>query len=136
MNSNEVAEIIGVDPRTLRAFLRSPSSTFVAVGSGARYEFKESDLPTIQKKFAEWKGSGKPKATTPKRKTPKPRVSAEDRRAIKDQEVWIEEGTIKLEDMRDPRVRQRVLDEARAAEDRLMLLLQSKGLHVAQLGDR
>lgn len=136
MNSTEVAEILGIDTRTFRTFLRSPSSTFRAVGSGARYDFKESDLPTLQKRFAEWKGSGKPKATTSKRKTPRPRVSAEDRRAVKDQEVWIEEGPIKLEDMRDPKVRARVLAEAKAAEDRLMLDLMAKGLHVAQLGDR
>lgn len=136
MNSAEVAEALGTTPKTLRAFLRSPSSTFVAVGSGARYEFTESDLPTLKKKFTEWKGSGKPKATTPKRKTPKPRVSAEDRRAIKDQEVWVEEGPIKLDDLRDPRVRARVRAQADAAEERLALLLLSKGLHITQLGDR
>lgn len=136
MNSHEVAEALGTTPKTLRAFLRSPSSTFRAVGSGARYEFTEADLPTLKKKFAEWNGSGKPKATPPKRKTPKPRMAPETVRALRDQEVWEEEGKVELEDIRNPHVRERVLTAAREAEDRLMLLLQSKGLHVTQLGDR
>lgn len=142
MNTAEVAEALGTTPRTLRQFLRSPASTFVAVGSGARYDFTKADLPTLKKKFAEWNGSGKPKAKTTRPKTPKPRVSAEDKRAAKDQEVWAEEvekndgKPIVLEDMRDPRVRARVRSEAKAAEERLMLLLLSKGLHVTQLGDR
>jgi hypothetical protein len=44
MDTSEVAEKLGTTPRILRQFLRSPSSTFVAVGSGSRYDFTAKDL--------------------------------------------------------------------------------------------
>jgi hypothetical protein len=47
--------------------------------------------------------------------------------------VWFEEGPIRIEDIRDPRVRARVKRDAQAAEMRLMLLLLAKGMHVTQL---
>lgn len=137
MNTAEVAEKLGTTPRILRQFLRHPSSTFVAVGSGARYDFRSSDLATLKKRFTQWQESGKPKQVTPKRSKPqKVRKSAEETRAARDLQVWEEEGRVVLEDIRDPRVRARVKADAKAAEDRLMMLLLSKGMHVTQLGDR
>lgn len=134
MDTTEVAELLGTTPRILRQFLRSSISSYVAVGSGSRYEFTEKDVPTITRRFAEWTGAGKPKpeATTPKatRKTGPPAKSDAD------EATWIEEGPIVLEDIRDPRVRRRVQAAAQAAEDRLAQLLLAKGLHITQLGDR
>lgn len=46
---------INVEAKTLRQFFRSPASTIEPVGSGGRYEFLETDIPTIQKEFEAWK---------------------------------------------------------------------------------
>ena len=133
MDTSEVAEKLGTTPRILRQFLRSPSSTFVAVGSGARYDFTSKDLDTLIKRFADWQGAGKPKPETAKKiKSPKgTNVSAEPSK--KDEAVWSEEGPVRIDDIRDPRVRARVKRDAQAAEMRLMLLLLAKGMHVTQL---
>jgi predicted Zn-dependent peptidase len=133
MDTSEVAEKLGTTPRILRQFLRSPSSTFVAVGSGSRYDFTAKDLDTLRKRFADWQGAGKPKPNTPKKdKAPKgEKVSGEPSK--KDAAVWFEEGPVRIEDIRDPRVRARVKRDAQAAEMRLMLLLLAKGMHVTQL---
>lgn len=117
MNTRTVAGMIGTEPATLRKFLRDPSSTFRAVGSGARYEFEESDIPTLKRKFNEWaKGQTKETKVTTKRaphttsKTPKPEV---------DQAVWDDEAEVTVPDVRDPRVRARV--RAREEEARRWL---------------
>lgn len=138
MDTNEAADRLGTTPRVLRAFLRSPVSTFQAVGSGSRYEFDEKEIPTLERRFSDWKSAGKPKADNGKRKkSSKPKPSRAEVQATKDKEVWDEEGPApKLEDIRNPRVRARVKADAAAAEERLMLLLISKNLHITQLGDR
>lgn len=133
MDTNEVAEAIGTNARTLRQFLRSGTSTYVPVGSGARYEFTDSDLPTLTKRFSEWKGGGKPTTITRKKTTRKSKAEVQRTR---DEAEWEDEGLVELEDIRDPRVRRRVLAAAEAAEARLELLLLARGLHVTQLGDR
>lgn len=143
MDTTEAAARLGTTPRTLRQFLRSPVSTFVAVGSGSRYDFDESDIPTLTKRFADWRSGNK---TTPKKKSPKttptpkttPVAAARSRTpklSKKDEKVWAEEGPVVIADIRQPRVRARVVADAKAAEDRLMMLLMSRGLHVSQLGD-
>lgn len=145
MNTNDVAERLGVAPRQLRQFLRSRESTYKAVGSGARYEFKERDVPEIERRYKRWAANGKrsenTRDRTPKTRTTTPRLTADER----DRQVWIEEAEeraaaglppIRLPDIRDPRVRRRVLADARAQEDRLMMQLMAKGLHVTQMGDR
>jgi len=139
MDTAQVATELGTTARTLRVFLRSSHSTFVPVGSGARYEFTDRELPTLRKRFAEWQKAGKPrppavpaKGETKERMKPRKLTTREKR----DQVVWAEEGDIKLPDIRDPRVRARALADARAAEDRLMLRLMAVGLHITQLGDQ
>lgn len=137
MDTSEAAAKLGTTPRVLRQFLRSPMSTFVAVGSGSRYDFDEADLPTLLKRFSDWR-SGNKSTTLPKAKlTPSSKPSPPVRRepSKKDREVWAEEGPVQIADIRKPHVRRRVLADARAAEDRLMLLLVSKGMHISQLGD-
>jgi hypothetical protein len=140
VDTTETATKLGTTPRILRQFLRSNYSTFVAVGSGSRYDFNERDLPMLDKRFSEWKGGVKSKATkTRNKKSPvippvtRPRLPKPSK---KDRAVWEEEGQVEIEDIRSPRVRARVKADAQAAEDRLMMLLMAKGMHVSQLGDR
>lgn len=142
LTTNDVAEQIGVTPRKLRQFLRSSTSTFVAVGSGARYEFKDADVPVIRKRYAEWAGRDQARSTT-QTTTPRSRSRRTDKPTQDeiDRAVWQEEeiengGPVKLPDIRDLRVRARVRALAREQEERLEMLLLSKGLHVTQLGDR
>lgn len=135
MDTREVSTHLGTTPRVFRAFLRSPRSTFVAVGSGSRYEFTGRDLPTLEKRFAEWKAAGKPKPNGDRPAKPKGPPKEQLQRE-RDAEVWSEEGPIVLEDIRDPRVRARVQRAARAAEDELMVMCLAAGLHITQLGDR
>jgi hypothetical protein len=140
MDTTEVADLIGTTPRTLRQFLRSPMSTFVAVGSGARYDFSSNDVPTLKRRFTEWQGAGKPRPDSEKKSKAKAtgngsRPKADVQRE-RDEAEWAEEGPVVLADIRDPRVRARVKAAAQAAEDRLMLRLMAAGLHITQLGDR
>lgn len=148
MNTNDAAEMIGTTPRILRQFLRSPSSTYAAVGSGARYEFTDRDLPTLRKRFADWAGNGRPKPTprkSPKQANGAPKLTRAEAQRIRDQEVWTEEdaeraakglGRLTLPDIRDPRVLARVRASEGAREQRLDALLMSRGMHITQLGDR
>ena len=146
MNTNDVAAQLGIAARQLRQFLRSPASTYKAVGSGARYEFTERDVPELERRYKRWAANGKSKPNGTKDRTTKPRTTTPRLSdAERDQLVWIEEATeretaglgpVVLPDIRDPRVRARVLADARAAEDRLEMMLMAKGLHVTQLGDK
>lgn len=132
MDSAEVAQQLGITSKELRKFLRSNTSTFQAVGSGGRYTFDAEDLPTLRARFAEWKG-GKTTATKPTpRNTGTTRVVRQRTQRDRDREVWAEEGTIQLPDIRDPRVLARVRADARAAEDRLEASLLAAGLHITQ----
>lgn len=139
MDTTQVAQLLGTNARTLRVFLRSSHSTFQAVGSGARYDFTEREIPTLRKRFEAWQSAGKPRPsaaiskTEGKSRRPVSKLTARQKR---DQQVWAEEGDIKLPDIRDPRVRARALADAAAAEERLMLRLLAVGLHVSQLGDQ
>ena len=138
MDTAQAAGLLGTTPRTLRVFLRSAHSTFEAVGSGARYDFTEREIATLKTRFAAWQKAGKPRPAAPKadaKPSPRkpPKLTKQERR---DQEVWAEEGEVKIPDIRDPRVRARALADARAAEDRLMLRLLAAGQHITQLGDK
>lgn len=134
MDTAEVAQKLGTTPRQLRQFLRSPLSTFVAVGSGARYDFTDADLPTLQRRFSDWQ-SGTSKGTRTRTSSP-PRPTRKPAQPSKsDLRVWAEEGPVEMDDIRRPEVRARVKAAARAAEDQLMMLLMSKGMHISQLGD-
>lgn len=138
MDTTEVAEALGTSPRLLRQFLRSDYSTFAAVGSGARYDFTDKDMPTLERRFSEWRKDGKPRPNA--EKAAKPSAPKQPNKAAKqkarDEQEWAEEGPVILEDIRNPRIRARVLADAKAAEDRLMTRLAAAGLHVFQLGDR
>jgi hypothetical protein len=128
MDTATVAEHLGTTPRKLRQFLRSDGSTFVAVGSGARYDFTEDDLPALRTRWASWSGTSAP---TP---TPAPvRPATDDSQRRKDALVWAEEGRVTLPDIRNPAVRAAVRARAKAEEDRLDALLLAAGLHITQM---
>lgn len=134
MDTNEVAEKLGTTPRQLRVFLRSPFSTYVAVGSGARYDFNDNDFSTIEKRFREWKAAGKPKPDKITTDAPnaKRKMSNQEKRRLRDMAEWAEEGVVTLPDIRDPRVRARVKADAAAAERRLELQMLAAGIHITQ----
>lgn len=139
MDTKTVAEKLAITPRRLRQFLRSGYSTFVPVGSGARYEFEDKELPTLQKRYNDWEGDGKPRpipSAKPTASKQKARSTKRSKQQLADAQVWAEEGSVELPDIRDPQIRKRALADARAAEDRLMLQLMAVGLHVTQLGDQ
>lgn len=140
MNTAEVAERLGTTPRELRQFLRSDHSTFVPVGSGARYDFTARELPTLTTRFTEWKTAGRPRPAGTKQPVVESIPDTEhDRRKLEqlaaDRLVWEEEGPIVIPDIRDPRVRARALADARAAEDRLTMKLIALNLHITQKGN-
>lgn len=125
MDTAEVAAYLDTTPRKLRQFLRSDASTFAAVGSGARYDFTQTDLPTLAHRYAAWSGT-KPAIV---KAAPVTTPRAVDR----DAEVWAEEGPVVLPDIRDPRVRAAVRERAKVQEARLDQLLLAAGLHITQM---
>lgn len=134
MDTKTVADALGTEPRILRRFLRDKKSTFTAVGSGARYEFTEADIPELERRFNEWAGKRQAnRVTTPV----KPAVDTAAERLLKDMAVWAEEekekGPIVLEDLRDPRVRAQVRRKARDWDQRLNDRLMAAGLHLSQM---
>jgi hypothetical protein len=136
MNTQDVAAAIGTDAKTLRRFLRDPSSTFEAVGSGARYSFDEADIPVLRRKFVKWAETQKtsvPVTRAAHHNTPTPTHSRVARAfAERDRLVWDEEGEVKVPDIRNPRV---LAEVRRAAADRaeaLDRMLLEAGLHISQ----
>lgn len=122
MDTKAVAALIGTSPRVLRRFLRSEGSTFTAVGSNARYDFTERDLPTIRTRFAAWQHC-----------PPVPVVDPPVVPQTTDTLVWDDGDACVLEDIRDPSVRARVRRIAREQENRLELQLLAVGLHITQI---
>lgn len=141
MNTKEAADALGTSARTLRQFLRSPASTFTAVGSGARYEFRDTELATLRMRFEAWAKAGAPKPPVDTPAKPKPTPNPVDMQRARDRAVWIEEGTahadgtpikINLPDMRDPRVRAAIRREETARQLRLDMMLMAVGQHITQ----
>lgn len=131
MDTKTVATALGTDARVLRRFLRDPKSTFSAVGSGSRYTFTESDIPELERRFADWQGNKQPARPTVVKV-----VDTADTQRIKDEVVWEEEGPVVLEDLRDRKVLAKVRAKAKAWDDRLNERLMAAGLHISQMRDR
>jgi hypothetical protein len=126
VDTKEVAEQLGTDPKIFRRFLRSVGPVAL-VGSGGRYQFTKADLPHLRELFEKWAKGKKVKPSAPRQRPP-----ANDRLA-RDRAVWEEESQpIILEDIRDPLVRARVRAEAKRQEDRLEARLLARGLHITQ----
>jgi hypothetical protein len=138
MDSRAVAEALGTSPRILRQFLRSPQSTFQAVGSNARYDFKQEDMPSLVKRFNLW-AEGRSKVTVAPQPDTKPagnRVVSDRTQVERDRAVWAEEGPVVLPDIRNPHTRRKVLAEAEGRVRRLDERLLAAGLHISQWRDR
>jgi hypothetical protein len=131
MDTAAVAAQLNTTPRRLRQFLRSEGSTFAAVGSGARYDFTESDIPTLNARFHTWNGT---KSTRVVHVPIRTVVDLPDER---DRAVWDEElaenGPIVIPDIRAPGVRAQVRRVAAAQERRLNARLLAAGLHITQM---
>jgi hypothetical protein len=131
MDTKEAADKIGTTPRRLRQFLRSKKSTYVAVGSTSRYDFEETEIPELERRFKRW-ADGKVQPM-PKHEAGAVKAASREER---DKQVWAAEtfaGSVPiLADLRDPGVLARVRRIARAQEDRLNQLLLAKGLHISQ----
>lgn len=136
MDTKVVANLLGTETRVLRRFLRDKKSTFKAVGSGSRYDFTETDVPELQRRFQDWMGNKQPLRTTPSAPVVMTPADAAKAQLEKDMAVWAEEATngvpIVLEDLRKPRVLAKVRATARAQEARLNERLLAAGLHLAQ----
>jgi len=124
VNAQQAAEKIGTDAKTLRRFIRSPKSTFRAVGSGGRYEFDEKDIPTLRKKFNEWRETpstkGKQKETSDTVKLAK----------FKDNDTPLPVSVLGRRMTRGERERRDALSRARV--DRLEERLRASGKHISQ----
>lgn len=55
MNTRAVAEAIGTNTKTLRAFLRA-DPRYANVGSSGRYDFPAKQIPVIKRRFLAWAG--------------------------------------------------------------------------------
>jgi len=110
--AKQVATYLGTEAKTLRQFLRSPASTFEAVGSGGRYEFSDSDLPKIKSEFEAWKaghagrGAKRGKNADPEAKSSAPEVEIEE--LDEDEE---------LDDTPAPKAKAKAKPAAKPAED-------------------
>lgn len=158
LSTADIANELGTSPRTLRQFLRSASSTYTAVGSGARYAFTDADLPTLRNRFAAWNTKGKvvpmtddstkryangstgsapsrqPGYVNPKRKAL--RAMTQDER---DRLVWEEEeaenGPVVVPNvLTDRKAREAAWGIGRERAARLNARLLELGIHVSQQG--
>lgn len=128
MNTREVAEKLGTDPRRLRRFLRS-DNTYRNAGQGGRYEFTDKDIPTLRKRFAAWdESTSKPTSE----KSPAVQSSRRSRADAPGMDASIANKpagklTRTERERRDKLSRERV--------DRLEARLMAAGLHVSQRRD-
>jgi hypothetical protein len=53
LNTDDVAEALGVEAKTLRVFLRSPKGDGVSSRDGKAYVFTKADVAKIKKAYAE-----------------------------------------------------------------------------------
>jgi hypothetical protein len=87
-SAKQVANRIGTDPKTLRKFLRSPSSPYEAVGQGKRYEFPKEDLGAIKEAFTNWQAKNKARTQT---KPPTP-LNSSAAKPVVDDDFVVEEN--------------------------------------------
>lgn len=138
LTAREVADQVGTDPKTLRRFLRA-DVTYNNPGSGGRYVFKESDVPTIKKRFDAWCKNNPPRGTTNGAIQTKPvkvrKVRVRDTEC-KTVEEAAEHPELAYEGIIPPRLSQAERVAANARVDRLEAALKARGLHISQINDR
>lgn len=123
MDSRAVASALDTDPKTLRRFLRSDTSSVTPVGSGGRYVFDEADLPTMRTEFGVWSQSIAPKPVVTRKPKRAPRANYN-----RDEAVWAEEGPVNLPDIKQPAILHSVRVSEAARETRLVALMRQAGL--------
>lgn len=125
MNTSDAAARLETTPRVLRRFLRS-DSTYRNAGSGGRYDFDETDLPTLRKRFDAWV-SGKPAVSS----GGSPRVGRQ-RTQSNDNGVSADTIPTHMIRSRDPKTRAAIRAAAEARVDRLEKQLMAAGVHISQ----
>lgn len=120
LTSKMVASELNTEARTLRRFLRD-DPTYRNAGSGGRYTFTMSDMPTLKKRFAKWQ------------------AGVESRRAKRDTSGLVNKP--KLQEVEPdvidiPKCTPALRRLEREQIDRLENKLKACGLHISQLRDR
>lgn len=72
LTTNEVADEIGTEPKTLRKFFRSNNCSIEPVGQGKRYGIAAEDVAALKEQFAAWAGGKAKKAEDDDDAEPKP----------------------------------------------------------------
>lgn len=125
MNTSAVAAALSTTPKTLRRFLRADES-YVNAGSGGRYEFTETDMPGLRKRFDAWNG-------TRTRMTSMDAENAMNQKRVRDNGS---DDISPVEIRRIIRARGADLNEIRRLAnervDRLEKSLKASGLHISQ----
>jgi hypothetical protein len=139
LTSRQVASELGTESKILRRFLRA-DPTYNNPGSGGRYTFVATDLPTLRKRFQKW-AEGQttaPKATsvtTPDEAVVTPPKSTRGGKRVKSDtpKEWPEAELV----YDGPPIPTRLSDKDRARAnrriDRLEARLKAAGLHISQM---
>lgn len=120
LSSKMVASELGIEPRTLRRFLRD-DPTYRNAGSGGRYAFTTRDLPTLRKRFAAWQNG------------------VDVRRAKRDTSGLVNRGRTPQEEpevIEIPKCTPGLRKKEREQVERLEQRLKECGLHITQMRDR
>lgn len=127
MNTREIADKLGTDPKRLRRFLRS-DVTYRNAGQGGRYEFTDRDVPTLKKRFDAWDAAASAKTTERPRKTRRSTTRVDEPMPDYIASKPASKLTTAEREERDRRSRERV--------DRLEARLKASGLHISQSSRR
>lgn len=120
LSSKMVAAEIGVEPRTLRRFLRD-DPTYRNAGSGGRYVFTASNLPMLKKRFARWQ------------------AGVDQRRSKRDTSGLVNRAKAAREEpevIDIPKCTPALRKREREQVERLEARLRECGLHITQMTDR
>jgi hypothetical protein len=126
MNTADVATRLNTTARTLRRFLRA-DSTYANAGSGGKYDFQESDIPVLVKRFAKWSSKSRPAPANPADVSTPKRT-----REIKDST----DDTVNVHVVRagSTVMRNNIRKLAAERERHLRELMIEAGLHISQPG--
>jgi hypothetical protein len=116
MDVKSAAAAVGVNPKRLRAFLRSNAAKYCPPGAGGRYDLSSFTADELRSDYEAWRS-----AFTP-------RIARTDTLADDCDDDTGDDDTLPLGAPRDA-----VRAQARARVERLEQLLRAKGLHLAQM---
>jgi hypothetical protein len=126
MNTSVVAERLNTTPKTLRRFLRG-DATYANAGSGGKYDFQESDIPTLAKRFGKWSSKS--------RLAPAKSADVSTPRRVREVKDSVDDAVYPhVIRSNDPVTRRRVRKLAIERENHLRQLMIDAGLHISQTG--